>query len=84
MSPHEVVLNGIHYPTGEHAFYGEKFRVIGNDSYSKTFQSPSKYTSPAAARKAGGKDDCLLNAAELSLFGMRSLKILYSRINMSV
>mgnify|MGYP003349247595 FL=1 len=61
----------ITYPSGEHCFHGEKFRILGtldNDpkliAYSKQFRSPTDLT-PSQAKVKGGKNGLKLNQNQL-------------------
>ena len=70
----------ITYPSGEHCFHGEKFRILGtldNEhkliSYSKQFRSPTDLT-PSQAKVKGGKNGLKLNQNQL-LFWDKTLAI---------
>ena len=71
----------ITYPSGEHCFHGEKFRILGtldNEhnliSYSKQFRSPTDLT-PSQAKVKGGKNGLKLNQNQL-LFWDKTLAMM--------
>lgn len=79
-SPYPVIIdNSRKYLTGEHAFHGEKYFLLGqtsNDSqrknkllsHSKKFLDPSIYDTSLKARRAGGKSGLALSVDELLLW----------------
>ena len=71
----------ITYPSGEHCFHGEKFRILGtldNEPnlilYSKQFRSPTDLT-PSQAKVKGGKNGLKLNQNQL-LFWDKTLAMM--------
>lgn len=79
-SPHSVTIdNSRKYLTGEHAFHGEKYFLLGQKcqdsqrknkllSHSKKFVEPSSYDTAAKAKRAGGKSGLALSGEELLLW----------------
>ena len=79
-SLHNVIIDNINYPTGEHAFHGEKFRQLSNYisesprkeqllNYSLKFrenslEKKSQMATPQMAKSAGGKKGLLLTIIE--------------------
>ena len=71
----------ITYPSGEHCFHGEKFRVLGkidNDftlvSYGMQFRVPTDLT-PAQAKVKGGKNGFELSQKQLQLWDTLSYNV---------
>lgn len=78
-----VVVSGITYPTGEHAFHGEKYRRLGEVvedpvrklqlyEYAQKFTTISK---PADAKRMGGKRGLYLNDGEIELWNKLSVDV---------
>ena len=74
------------YPSGEHCFHGEKFRILGtidNDpkliSYSKQFRSPTNLT-PRQAKIKGGKNGFQLNQKQLSCWNNNIAIVVQNKI----
>lgn len=100
-SPYSVYINfdtifpGLHemciYPTGEHAFHGGKFKILGSIlgsagarqdelfAHSRLFEGENlnscHYSTPAAAKKAGGKGGIRLSDAELANWDYYSMVV---------
>jgi len=82
---YDVVIDGRVYPSGEHAFHGEKFIRLGlliDDQdraarmmdYGATFMKPS-YQTPALAKKMGGKKGFALKDYEIIQWSRISLDV---------
>jgi predicted NAD-dependent protein-ADP-ribosyltransferase YbiA (DUF1768 family) len=81
----EVVVDGHTYESGEHAFHGEKYRLLSEDceperkqqlfEYSQTFMKPSLYKTGASVKRMGGKKGMPLSPEELSKWYILSLEV---------
>jgi hypothetical protein len=77
----EVRVNGRVYPTGEHCFHGEKYTLLGERSdeprrkelldYGRTFTE----SSPAVAKRRGGKRGLCLTSEELAIWSDLSIEV---------
>ncbi len=74
------------YESGEHCFHGEKYTRLGQLSkdsnrkkvlleYGQLFQKPSLHTTPAIAKRMGGKKGLLLSQDELQLWNEISIGV---------
>ena len=81
-----VVLDGREYESGEHAFHGEKYTLVGERAedlarrrvlleYGRTFLRPSQHKTGAVAKRMGGKRGLELSSAELHTWGALSLVV---------
>tara|TARA_B100001057_G_C22814544_1_gene936828 strand:+ start:1013 stop:1543 length:531 start_codon:yes stop_codon:yes gene_type:complete len=74
-SLHPVELNGVIYPTGEHAFHGEKFKFIASKVSCETKKQyilehsikfhDNSIDSPKNAKVMGGKKGCKLDPQDM-------------------
>jgi len=81
----EVVLDGHTYKSGEHAFHGEKYRLLSElceperkqqlFEYSQIFLKPSLYKTGAAVKRMGGKKGMPLSPEELSKWYILILEV---------
>ena len=79
----EIVLGGLVFPSGEHAFHGMKYHIMSQaakdplrkdalDTYSRLFLSPN--ISPSEAKKAG-KSSLVLYKEELDAWDQQSIAV---------
>lgn len=82
----DVVVNNRHYKSGEHAFHGEKYTLLGLLhlcskrgqqllEYGRRFQDPSPFTTGAEVKKRGGKRGLMLTVEELNEWSVLSLEV---------
>jgi predicted NAD-dependent protein-ADP-ribosyltransferase YbiA (DUF1768 family) len=81
----EVEVGGRTYESGEHAFHGEKYRLLAEEceperkqllfEYSQNFLKPSPYKTGAAVKRMGGKKGLALSPDELSKWYILSLDV---------
>jgi ribA/ribD-fused uncharacterized protein len=80
----EIVLGGLVFPSGEHAFHGMKYHIMSHaakdpsrkealDTYSKLFLSP--LISPSEAKKVGNNSRLVLHEEELDAWYQQSIAV---------
>ena len=82
----EVVIRGVIYESGEHAYHGEKFKVLGEIcedvkrkeellSYSVKFMKPSLFGFGNDVKSKGGKKGFKLTDEEMSIWSVISIDV---------